>query len=293
MGLISKLKVQKALEDIQKKSLFRRYFNLIIGCLLVAISYNLFLSPNDIVAGGISGIAIILNHVAGLNNSLVILAFNVLLLILSYILLGKEKTKATVFGSLLFPILVELTSNINVWLEIDNSQLLLSSVFGGVVYGFGLGMIFKAGFTTGGTDILNQIISKYAKIGIGKSMLISDGTVVLLSALVFGPTKVMYSIIILYIISLISDRVILGVSDSKAFYIITDKEEEIKEYILKVLNHGVTIFNAKGGYRKEKQTVLMCVLPTKDYYRLKAGITELDHEAFVVVTDAYEVFGGE
>ena len=92
---------------------------------------------------------------------------------------------------------------------------------------------------------------------------------------------------------MISDRVILGVSDSKAFYIITDKEELIKEYILKVLNHGVTIFNAQGGYKKDNQTVLMCVLPTKDYYRLKAGITEIDNEAFVVVTDAYEVFGGE
>lgn len=293
MSLISKIKVQKALEDIQKKSSFRRYFNLIIGCLLVALAYNLFLSPNDIAAAGVSGFSIIVHHLTGINNSLVILVCNILLLILSYFLLGKEKTKATVLGSLLYPVLVELTSNINIWLEIDNSQLLLSSVFGGVLYGFGLGMIFKAGFTTGGTDILNQIISKYAKISIGKSMLISDGTVVLLSAFAFGPTRVMYSIIILYIISLISDRVILGVSDSKAFYIITDKEEEIKEYILKVLNHGVTIFNAKGGYRKEKHTVLMCVLPTKDYYRLKAGITELDHDAFVVVTDAYEVFGGE
>ena len=186
-----------------------------------------------------------------------------------------------------------MTSHINVWLELDTSQLLLSSVFGGVIYGFGLGMIFKAGFTTGGTDILNQIISKYAKLSIGKSMLLCDGTIVLLSGLVFGPTRVMYAIIVLYITSLISDRVILGVSDSKAFYIITDKEEAIKEYILSVLNHGVTVFNAKGGYAKENQTVLMCVLPTKDYYRLKAGITEIDHDAFVVVTDAYEVFGGE
>ena len=124
-------------------------------------------------------------------------------------------------------------------------------------------------------------------------MLLCDGSIVLLSGLVFGPTKVMYAIMVLYIISFISDRVILGVSDSKAFYIITDQEELIKEYILKVLNHGVTVFNAKGGYKKDTQTVLMCVLPTKDYYRLKAGITEIDNDAFVVVTDAYEVFGGE
>ena len=259
----------------------------------MAIAYNLFLASNDIVPGGIAGVAIILNELTSISNSLVILFFNVILLILSYFLLGKEKTKATIMGSLLLPVLIELTSHINIWLEIDNSQLLVSSVFGGVIYGFGLGMIFKAGFTTGGTDILNQIISKYMKVSIGKSMLLCDGSIVLLSGLVFGPTKVMYAIMVLYIISFISDRVILGVSDSKAFYIITDQEELIREYILKVLNHGVTVFNAKGGYKKDTQTVLMCVLPTKDYYRLKAGITKIDSDAFVVVTDAYEVFGGE
>ena len=293
MGFISKIKNKEIIERVKKKSIFKRYFNFTIGCLLIAISYNLFLASNDIVAGGISGVAIILNELFDLSNSLVILIFNVLLLILSYFLLGKEKTKNTVLGSILFPALVELTKHINIWLQLDTSQLLLSSVFGGVVYGFGLGMIFKAGFTTGGTDILNQIVSKYSKISIGKSMLLIDGGIVFLSAFAFGPTKVMYSIIVLYIISLISDRVILGVSDSKAFYIITNNADAIREYIFELLNHGVTVFNAKGGYATKNQTVLMCVLPTKDYYRLKAGITEIDHEAFVVVTDAYEVFGGE
>ena len=293
MSIFSKIKLKHALASVERKSRVKRYFNFTIGCLLMAISYNLFLASNDIVSGGIGGIAIILNELTSISNSLVIFICNIFLLILSYFILGKEKTKATLMGSLLLPILIELTSNINVWLELDTSQLLVSSVFGGVIYGFGLGMIFKAGFTTGGTDILNQIISKFMKIGIGKSMLLCDGSIVLLSGLVFGPTKVMYAIMVLYIISLISDRVILGVSDSKAFYIITDQEELIKEYILKVLNHGVTVFNAKGGYKKDTQTVLMCVLPTKDYYRLKAGITEIDNDAFVVVTDAYEVFGGE
>lgn len=293
MSIFSKIKVNKALEEIKRKTKIKRYINFVLGCLLVAIAYNLFLASNNIVSGGVGGVAIILNNLTGISNSLVMLIFNVFLLILSYFILGKEKTKATILGSLLLPLFIELTSHINVWLELDTTQLLVSSVFGGVMYGFGLGMIFKAGFTTGGTDILNQIIAKFGKVGIGKAMLICDGSIVLLSGLVFGPTRVMYAIMVLYIISMISDRVILGVSDSKAFYIITDKEELIKEYILKVLNHGVTIFNAQGGYKKDNQTVLMCVLPTKDYYRLKAGITEIDNEAFVVVTDAYEVFGGE
>ena len=293
MKWFSKKNDLKLLEKINSKSSVKRHLQLLIGCLLIATSYNLFLVPNNIVAGGVAGFAIIINHLFNIDNSLIILIGSIFLLILSYFLLGKEKTKATILGSLLFPICVNLTKNIGNIIDIDTNQLLLISVFGGVVYGFGAGLIYKAGFTTGGTDIINQILSKYLKISMGNSMLYCDGTIVLLTAFVFGPTQFMYSIIILYVISYMSDRVILGVSDSKAFYIVTEEEEKIKEYILRYLNHGVTVFNAKGGYAKENQKVLMCVLPTKDYYKLKEGIHEIDSKSFFVVTDAYEVFGGE
>lgn len=293
MKIFSKTQDLKILEKINSKSSTKRYIQFVLGCFLIAMAYNLLLAPNNIVAGGVGGLAIILNDLIGIDNSIVILISNILLLILSYFLLGKSKTKATILGSILFPMFVSLTSNISTIIDIDTNELLLISVFGGVVYGFGAGMIYKAGFTTGGTDIINQILSKYLKISIGNSMLYCDGTIVLLTTFVFGPTHLMYSIIVLYVISFMSDRVILGVSDSKAFYIVTKEEQKIKEYILRYLNHGVTVFNAKGGYEKENQTVLMCVLPTKDYYRLKEGIHEIDPNSFFVVTDAYEVFGGE
>ena len=293
MNFLKPNNIEQVRDKIDNKSKFKRYAQFCLGCLLVAISFNLFLAPNDLVPGGVSGFSVIINHLLGINKSIIILGLSLLLLILSYVFLGKNKTRGSILGSLLFPLFVEITSNISEIIQIDTSQLLLSAVFGGILYGFGAGIIFKAGFTTGGTDILNQIISKYAKVSMGKSMLICDGTIVLLSGIVFGPTKLMYSVIILYLISYMSDRVILGVSDSKAFYIVTDEEKKIKEYVIKYLNHGVTVFNAKGGYKKEKQTVLLCVLPTKDYYKLKEGIHEIDPDAFFVVTDAYEVFGGE
>lgn len=293
MSFLSQTKNFKILERINEKSKTKRLINFIIGSFMIAISYNLFLAPNNLVAGGVSGFAIILKGLFNFDDFIVILISNVILLILSYFLLGKEKTRASVLGSLVFPLLVKLTANVGQIIEIDNSQLLISAVFGGILYGFGIGMIFKAGFTSGGTDILNQICNKYFKMSIGKSMICVDGSITLASAFVFGTHKLMYAIIVLYIISIMSDRVILGISDSKAFYIITDEEKAVKDYILKYLNHGVTVFNAKGGYAKEKQNVLMCVLPTKDYYRLKEGIMEIDKDAFFVVTDAYEVFGGE
>ena len=293
MNFLKPNNIEQVRDKIDNKSKFKRYAQFCLGCLLVAISFNLFLASNDLVPGGVSGFSVIINHLFGINKSIIILGLSLFLLILSYIFLGKNKTRGSILGSLLFPLFVEITSNISGIIQIDTSQLLLSAVFGGILYGFGAGIIFKAGFTTGGTDILNQIISKYAKVSMGKSMLICDGTIVLLSGIVFGPTKLMYSVIILYLISYMSDRVILGISDSKAFYIVTDEEKKIKEYVIKYLNHGVTVFNAKGGYKKEKQTVLLCVLPTKDYYKLKEGIHEIDPDAFFVVTDAYEVFGGE
>ena len=272
---------------------FIRIIQFIIGCFIVALSYNIFIASNNLVPGGVGGIAVIINSLFSIQNSTIIFICNIFLLILSYFLLGKEKTKASIFGSIIFPIFVRMTEHINIWIQIDTSKILLSALFGGIMFGFGAGLIFKAGFTTGGTDIINQIISKYAKVSIGKSMLFSDGLIVLSSAIFLGINSMLYSVMILYCISLIADKVMLGISDNKMFYIITEKEEEIKNYILRYLHHGVTIFKAKGGTKRKNENVLMTVLPTKDFYKLKEGIIEIDKDAFFIVTDSYEVFGGE
>lgn len=293
MTIFSKLKDTKFIDYLDRKSKLKRYLSFVLGVFFVAIAYNVFISPNKMVPGGVSGIAIVLNNLFGLDNSLVILIINIFLVITSFILLGKEKTKATILGSLLFPVFVKLTEYSNVWLQIDISQKLLAAIFGGMLHGFGLGLVFKAGFTIGGTDIVNQIISKYAKTSMGKAMLISDGSIILASGFFFGINSMLYSIIILYIMSLMSDKVVLGISDNKVFYIITDRDEEIKTYIMDYLKHGVTIFDVKSGYKNKNDNVLMTVLPTKDYYRLREGIKEIDKNAFFIVTDSYEVFGGE
>ena len=286
-------KAKKKEKNYLLKKKIKRYGSFIIGCLLVAISYNAFLANHDLVPGGISGLAIILNHLFGINNALFVFLVGIALLIISYFLLGKEKTKYSILGTIIFPIFLELTVGITKIFTIDSSQLLLASLFGGVIYGVGVGMILKAGFTTGGTDIINQILSKYLKISMGKAILITDGIIVFISAIVFGPIHLMYSVLVLYILSIMSDRIILGISDSKAFFIITEQDDLVKDYVLSELGHGATIFKAKGGLNKENQNVLLCVLPTKDYYKLRAGINAIDKEAFFVATDAYEVYGGE
>ncbi|MEG1495184.1 MAG: YitT family protein [Bacilli bacterium] len=288
-----KVLTENILTKIYKKYRVRRYISLLFGLLIISIAFNLFLLPNKIVFGGLSGLSIIFKSVLGIEPSLIIMIGSVILLGVSFIFLGKEQTGASILGSLLFPIFVKLTANIGYYIDIDTTQVLLSALFGGVIYGVGAGLIFKAGFTTGGTDIINQIMSKYFHISVGNSMLLCDGLIVLSSVVFFGFNQLMYAIIVLYIISILTDKVILGISDSKAFYIITSKDEEIKDYILTYLNHGVTVFDARGGFTKEKQKVLMCVIPTKEYFKLKEGIHQIDIDAFFVATDAYEVSGGE
>lgn len=271
----------------------KRYAQMVLGVILLALAYNIFILPNNFVYGGISGLAIVTKQIFGIEPSIFIFASSVLLLVVSYLMLGKNKTACSVVGSVLYPIMVELTSNVRVYLNFENSQLLLHALFGGLLAGIGLGLVYKAGFSTGGTDITAQIIHKYCKISMGKSIVICDGIILLTGTFIFGINNFMYALIVLYLISVITDKVLLGISDSKAFYIVTEKEKEVKDFVLKSLNHGVTIFKAKGGHKNREKKVLFCVIPTNEYFKLKEGISSIDSESFFVVTDAYEVYGGE
>ena len=293
MHIFNREKTEDILKDISSKKLPSRIFQLLLGILLIAISFNLFFLPTDLVFGGVSGIAIITKELFGITPSIMIAILSVGLLIVSIFTLGKKETFTSLIGTIIYPIFVQLTSNIGNYIHIDTEHLLLIAIFGAVIYGIGAGLVFKAGFTTGGTDILNKIVAKYAKVSMGTALVLTDGFIVLGGAFIFGFTKLMYALIVLYIISILTDKVILGISDSKAFYIITEEEEKVKDYIINALHHSATVFDAKGGYTKEKQKVLLCVIPTRDYFKLKEGIHEIDKEAFFVVTDAYEVFGGE
>ncbi len=278
---------------IPKKIKIKRYIELIIGALMLGFAFNMFCLPHNFVYGGVSGISIIIQEIFGIQPALFIWISSIILLIISYFALGKELTYGSILGSILYPLAIQLTSKITIYFSMDTSQLLLAAIFGGVISGIGNGLIYKGGFTTGGTDIIIQILFKYFKISIGKAIILCNGIILLTGTFVFGINNFMYGIIILYLISMITDRVLLGISDAKAFYIVTVEEEKVRDYIINTLNHGVTIFQARGGYDNKKQKVLFCVIPTKEYFKLKEGISEIDKQAFFVVTDAYEVYGGE
>ena len=164
---------------INHKIKFKELIEFIIGCFLVALAFNLFMSPNNLVAGGVSGFSLILKHFFGLNPSTIISISNIFLIILSFIILGKEKTKMTILGSILFPVFVSLTEHLSTYISFKESEMILISVFGGALQGLGAGLIFRAGYSTGGTDILNMIVSKIFKISLGNSMFFTDGLIIL------------------------------------------------------------------------------------------------------------------
>lgn len=280
------------IEKIYSKDLFKRMIMFIIGLVIISIAFNIFVLPNNIVYG-VSGIGVILKSLFNLDPSLVIFIGSVLLLLLSFLFMGKEKTANSIIGSLLYPLFIKLTEWIIPYVDLGSTEPFLVAAIGAVLSGIGLGLIFKSGYTTGGTDILNQIVSKYFKMSIGNAMFFTDGLIIVGGLFIFGWQQFIYSILTIVIISVMTDKVILGISQSKTFYIITSLENEVKKFIIDNLSYGITIIDVQGGYTGKSKRMIMCTIPTKEYFKLKEGIHQIDPEAFFIITDAYEVSGGQ
>lgn len=281
----------KLIRKIYANSRVSRYLSFTFGVLLIALSYNIFVLPTKVVYG-MGGIGVILKNGFNIDPSITILIGSTITLLMSFLLLGKEKSMYSIVGTFMYPLFVKLTDWVPNYLDLGNLETVVIVAFGALISGVGLGLVFKAGFTTGGTDILNQILSKYGKMGIGKAMLLTDGFIILCSYFAFGFEVFIYSIISLAIISFITDKVIIGISNSKSFYIITEHDDIVKKFLNFQLGHGVTVLDGRGGYTGNKEKIIMCIVPTKDYFIVKEGIKRIDPEAFFLVTDAYEVSGG-
>ena len=278
------------LKKIKEEHKISRFIQFLIGLMIVSLSYNIFNRRFNLTYG-IGGVGLMLNKLINVDPSVVMLSFGMVLLAISNLVLDKETTKNSILGSILFPVFVKLTEPV-CSLDLGNVETIMLVLCGSIMTGLGHGLIFKAGYSTGGTDILNQIVSKYGKMSVGKAMYFTDFVIIVIGFFVFDFHTFIYSVLSLYIISLMTDKVILGISQSKAFYIITEHETDVKRFITQNLSHGVTVLEARGGYTGDMQKVIMCIVPTKEYYKLKEGIKVIDKDAFFIVTDAYEVSGG-
>ncbi len=278
------------LKKIKEEHKISRFIQFLIGLMIVSLSYNIFNRRFNLTYG-IGGVGLMLNKLINVDPSVVMLSFGMVLLAISNLVLDKETTKNSILGSILFPVFVKLTEPV-CSLDLGNVETIMLVLCGSIMTGLGHGLIFKAGYSTGGTDILNQIVSKYGKMSVGKAMYFTDFVIIVIGFFVFDFHTFIYSVLSLYIISLMTYKVILGISQSKAFYIITEHETDVKRFITQNLSHGVTVLEARGGYTGDMQKVIMCIVPTKEYYKFKEGIKLIDKDAFFIVTDAYEVSGG-
>ena len=242
---------------IDKTKLWYRYGVLIFSLFISALVFNLLLYPTNLVTGGMNGVAIIINHIFDISPSLIILVGSLILLGISYLFLGLDQTAGSLVATLIYPLFVSLTEPIARFIVIDTSDLILISILIGILLGITNGLMYKVGFSNGGLNIISQIVYKYFHISLAKSTMVINFIVVLIGGSYFGFNMMLYAFIIIYISGVVIDKVILGISKNKAFYITTSKEEKVKEYLINTLHHTVTIFDVKGGFLKKKRRVYL------------------------------------
>lgn len=274
----------------QKLYPYRRIINILyvlVGSAIVAMAFNLFLLPNRVASGGVSGISTIFDSLFGWEPAYVQWAFNIPLFIAGILLLGWQFGARTLIGTIFLPMVVFLTKD----MEPATTDPLLGALFGGIGVGLGLGLVFRGRASTGGTDLAAQIIHKYFGMSLGVCVAIIDGLIVLTAAIVFDIELGLYALVALYVTSKTIDIVQVGVGRSKMVLVITNQEQEIREAILHKIDRGVTKLSAYGGYTDSERPILMVVVDQSEFTKLKQTVQSIDANAFVIVADASEVLG--
>ncbi len=265
------------------------YLIITLGSLITAISINMLLVPNKIAPGGVSGAATVLYYLFQFPVGTTMLVLNIPLFILGIRYLGGTFGVKTLFSTVILSVIIDLTT----FLPVITEDPLLASLYGGAIMGAGLGLVFRSGATTGGTDLAAKIVHKFVPfLSLGQILLFIDFVVIVFAAAVFKNYDLaLYAIVTLFVASKLIDGILEGVNFAKAVFIISTKAEHIAEKVLKDLDRGVTGLNGTGMYTGENKTVLMCVLARREIPVLKSIVKEIDKDAFVILTDVREVLG--
>jgi uncharacterized membrane-anchored protein YitT (DUF2179 family) len=267
-------------------------FMLLFGCLLVAFGTYFFLAPSHIAAGGISGAGIIVNTVfPNIPIGLFMICVEILLFIIGFIIIGPIFGGKTIFCSFSISLMILLMEKIYPTVKPFSSDTLMQLIFGVLICGAGMGIVFNKNASTGGTDIIAKIINKYTKISIGKCILIPDIVVAIAACAVLGIDKGMYAMLGILLNATIIDRVIINLNTYKQVAIISSNGKKIKDYIVEVLDRSATIYYAKGAYNNNNNEVITTILDRKQFLKLKEYIVKIDAKAFITVNEVNEVLG--
>lgn len=272
------------------KKILKEYGIITIGLILVLISFEFFLFPNKIVAGGVSGLALALNNILGLDTGVVMIVSNAILFILAFALIGGNfglKSMYAAFGLSFALSIIEK----NYKLPAVTDNLMLASIFGSVISALGLAIMLTQDATTGGTSITAKILSKYAHIDFGKALLISDSIVIMLAMYTFGTELALFGLLSIYLTGNLIDKFIDGLNMSKQVMIFTEQEKLVSNYIINDIERGCTVFYGKGGYTGKHSCMILTILNRSQFIKLKKFIKYNDSDAFITVNETSEVLG--
>lgn len=258
-----------------------------IGGLIYAFGINYFFIPNQMADGGLSGICIILHYLLGFDISITYFILNIPLIIIGYKFIGKKFILKSFYGTFMTSLGLKIFENYQAIMD----ERLVASIFGGLILGAGIGLIFLGGGSSGGSDILVKILNKYFNISVGKAFLLMDIIILSILGLLFGRDTFLYTFIGIAICTKSIDFIQEGVEQAKCFIIITDKSEEIISEIFENTGRGVTILNGKGGYTKIDKEILYCIVRNYEISSIKRSIKKIDKKVFYSIVPVNEVLG--
>lgn len=272
------------------KGMIKRIFFIFLGSFINAVAINMFIIPNKFLSGGVAGLAIIIHYITSISSGFIMFILNIPIFILGMKEADKEFMILSLIGMFSLSLFLILTSNMNLFGNASHDPL-LSSIYAGVIGGLGVGLVFKNRASLGGTDIIAVVLKKKSGISIATISFTLNALVVLSGAFISGIEVVLYTLISMYISSVVMGRVIEGFDRKRLLLIVTSKEKEVSEYILKNLGRGVTFLYGEGAYTGERKKILYCIVTLNQLTRMKKIVEDIDPSAFMSILDAAEVHG--
>ena len=267
--------------------ILKECFIVSIACIIMAFNTNYFYLGNKLAQGGVSGLSLIIHYVTDIDISYIYLALNIPLIIIAYIFIGKDFVFKTLFATIILTIFLKIFGSFRGPID----DILMASIFGGGINGIAIGIIFYAGGSSGGTDIIAKIINQHYGVAIGKILLTIDFIILSMVAFIFGKVIFMYTLISLLVSSKMIDIIQEGIYSAKGVTIITNKVEELRKKIMEDTGRGITLINAKGAYTQKEIGMLYCVVGKYQLMKVKNIVKEIDPTAFMIVNQVHEVIG--
>jgi len=266
---------------------FLSYLGIAVGSLISAFGLNCFIVANGLAEGGFTGLALVIHYLTHWSIGGIILVLNIPLFIISFIMWGKNFVFKSLLGVIALSVAIDLTSGFSFKTE----DLLIAALYGGVLSGMGIGIVLRSGATTGGVDIIARIIFEKAGISMGKVYFCFDLAIICLVAYFFGLEKALYTLVALYVFSVVIDRLVEGGNEAREITIISKKDQVIVNAIINKLDRGATILKGSGAYTGKEKNVLYVVINKHELLQLKKIVKEVDPKAFIIVNSVYEVLG--